>query len=319
MQDEDKSKEQLITELRELRKRVAELDLVGKRQVRTSATDITERAKQTREIEHLNRLYSVLSRVSQAVVRATSPETFLEQACREIVEAGGFLLAWIGQVELMTNAVVPKAFWGGIGEYVQGITVYADSRPEGLGPTGTCIREHYPVVHNDFLHDPQTLPWHDRAAPFGIASAAAFPIERAGGVWGALTIYSDEVDRFGGEDAKLLENVRARGAELREGLTALAAKFDFIREIRGEGLMIGVELSIEGAPFVAEALNRGLLINCTHDFTLRLLPPFIVTRAQVREFLRLFEMVLASTSKAESSPAPKKSEHSPRLAHSAAR
>ncbi len=121
------------------------------------------------------------------------------------------------------------------------------------------------------------------------------------------------------EDAKLLENVRARGAELREGLTALAAKFDFIREIRGEGLMIGVELSIEGAPFVAEALNRGLLINCTHDFTLRLLPPFIVTRAQVREFLRLFEMVLASTSKAESSPAPKKSEHSPRLAHSAAR
>ena len=207
MQDEDKSKEQLITELRELRKRVAELDLVGKRQVRTSATDITERAKQTREIEHLNRLYSVLSRVSQAVVRATSPETFLEQACREIVEAGGFLLAWIGQVELMTNAVVPKAFWGGIGEYVQGITVYADSRPEGLGPTGTCIREHYPVVHNDFLHDPQTLPWHDRAAPFGIASAAAFPIERAGGVWGALTIYSDEVDRFGGEDAKLLEKV----------------------------------------------------------------------------------------------------------------
>jgi acetylornithine/N-succinyldiaminopimelate aminotransferase len=121
------------------------------------------------------------------------------------------------------------------------------------------------------------------------------------------------------EDAKLLENVRARGAELRQGLTALAAKFDFIREIRGEGLMIGVELSVEGAPFVAEALNRGLLINCTHDFTLRLLPPFIVTRAQVREFLQLFATVLASTSKAESSPAAKKSEHSPRLAHSAAR
>jgi acetylornithine/N-succinyldiaminopimelate aminotransferase len=121
------------------------------------------------------------------------------------------------------------------------------------------------------------------------------------------------------EDSKLLENVRARGAELREGLAALAAKFDFIREIRGEGLMIGVELSIEGAPFVAEALRQGLLINCTHDLTLRLLPPFIVTRAQVREFLQLFEMVLASTSKAESSPAAKKSEHSPRLAHSAAR
>ena len=93
------------------------------------------------------------------------------------------------------------------------------------------------------------------------------------------------------EGENLLENVRARGVELREGLTALAAKFDFIREIRGEGLMLGIELSVEGAPFVTEAMNRGLLINCTHDNTLRLLPPFIVTRAQVREFLRLMERV----------------------------
>ncbi len=121
------------------------------------------------------------------------------------------------------------------------------------------------------------------------------------------------------EDSKLLENVRARGVELREGLTALAKKFDFIREIRGEGLMIGVELSIDGAPFVAEALQRGLLINCTHDFTLRLLPPFIVTKAQVREFLLRFELVLASATKAKSSATPKKTENSPRLAHSAAR
>jgi acetylornithine/N-succinyldiaminopimelate aminotransferase len=97
------------------------------------------------------------------------------------------------------------------------------------------------------------------------------------------------------EDQELLENIRARGAELREGLTKLAAKFDFVREVRGEGLMIGIELSIEGAPFVSKAMERGLLINCTHEFTLRLLPPFIITRAQVREFLRLFELVLRTT------------------------
>jgi acetylornithine/N-succinyldiaminopimelate aminotransferase len=121
------------------------------------------------------------------------------------------------------------------------------------------------------------------------------------------------------EDSKLLENVRARGLELLEGLAALAEKFPFIRDVRGEGLMIGVELSINGAPFVAEALKQGLLINCTHDFTLRLLPPFVVTRAQVREFLKTFASVLATTSKAESVPAAKKSEPSPRLAHSAAR
>jgi predicted acetylornithine/succinylornithine family transaminase len=97
------------------------------------------------------------------------------------------------------------------------------------------------------------------------------------------------------EEEHLLENIRARGAELREGLAALAAKFPFIREIRGEGLMIGIELSIDGAPFVSQAMLRGLLINCTHDFTLRLLPPFLVTRAQVRQFLRLLERLFVTT------------------------
>jgi acetylornithine/N-succinyldiaminopimelate aminotransferase len=99
------------------------------------------------------------------------------------------------------------------------------------------------------------------------------------------------------EEEKLLENIRARGEELREGLGKLTSQFDFIREIRAEGLMIGIELSVEGGPFVAEAMERGLLINCTHDFTLRLLPPFIITRAEVREFLKLFEMVLEKTPK----------------------
>jgi acetylornithine aminotransferase/acetylornithine/N-succinyldiaminopimelate aminotransferase len=121
------------------------------------------------------------------------------------------------------------------------------------------------------------------------------------------------------EDEKLLENVRARGTELREGLARLAAKFDFIREIRSEGLMLGVELSIDGNPFVAEALRRGLLINCTHDFTLRLLPPFIITRAQVREFLRLFDLVLAKTPKSISAASVQPAANPRRFAQSAAR
>ena len=121
------------------------------------------------------------------------------------------------------------------------------------------------------------------------------------------------------EDEKLLENICLRGAELRDGLAKLAAKFGFIREIRGEGLMIGVELSIDGAPFVSEAMRRGLLINCTHDFALRLLPPFIITRAQVREFLRLFELVLATTPKQTSASDSGKSANPERVALAAVR
>jgi predicted acetylornithine/succinylornithine family transaminase len=121
------------------------------------------------------------------------------------------------------------------------------------------------------------------------------------------------------EEEKLLENIRMRGEELRDGLAKLAAKFGFIREIRGEGLMIGVELSIDGAPFVSEAMRRGLLINCTHDFALRLLPPFIITRAQVREFLRLFELVLATTPKQASASDSGKSANPERVALAAVR
>jgi acetylornithine aminotransferase/acetylornithine/N-succinyldiaminopimelate aminotransferase len=121
------------------------------------------------------------------------------------------------------------------------------------------------------------------------------------------------------EDEKLLENIHARSAEILEGLAKLAAQFDFIREIRGEGLMIGIELSVDGAPFVAEAMQRGLLINCTHDFTLRFLPPFNITRAQVREFLRLFELVLATTPRQASAPDSAKSANPARVAHAAAR
>jgi acetylornithine/N-succinyldiaminopimelate aminotransferase len=99
------------------------------------------------------------------------------------------------------------------------------------------------------------------------------------------------------EDDELLDNVRARGAELEAGLEKLASRFDFIREIRGEGLILGVDLGIDGGPFVEEALSSGLVINCTHEHILRLLPPFIIRSRDVAEFLRKFEAVLERVSK----------------------
>jgi acetylornithine/N-succinyldiaminopimelate aminotransferase len=97
------------------------------------------------------------------------------------------------------------------------------------------------------------------------------------------------------EDEKLLENIRARGQEIRAGLEKLKSRFGFVKEVRGQGCMFGVALTVEGGPFVAEALKRGLLINCTHDFTIRLLPPFLISKAQVREFLHRFEKILSET------------------------
>ena len=97
------------------------------------------------------------------------------------------------------------------------------------------------------------------------------------------------------EDEDLLDNVRQRSAQLRAGLSRLGAEFDFIRELRVEGLMLGLELSVEGRAYVSTALREGLIINCTHDRVIRLLPPFIVSERQVDDFLERFRRVLTRT------------------------
>ena len=58
-------------------------------------------------------------------------------------------------------------------------------------------------------------------------------------------------------------------------------KHSFVKEVRGHGLMVGVDLAIPGKQIVLDAMARGLLINCTHETVLRFLPPYIVTEKDV--------------------------------------
>jgi acetylornithine/N-succinyldiaminopimelate aminotransferase len=77
-------------------------------------------------------------------------------------------------------------------------------------------------------------------------------------------------------------------AELRR----IAKPFDFITEVRGYGLMVGVQLNIPGKEIVARAMQEGLLLNCTHDTVLRFLPPYIVTEKEIDEAVAILERVL---------------------------
>jgi len=97
------------------------------------------------------------------------------------------------------------------------------------------------------------------------------------------------------EDEKLMQNARERGEEICVGLAEIALRYDPIREIRGEGLMIGVELAHDGGPAVEAALAQRLLINCTHDRTLRLLPALNITLRHVAEFLGKMERALVKS------------------------
>jgi len=74
------------------------------------------------------------------------------------------------------------------------------------------------------------------------------------------------------EDEGLLERASQLGERFRSRLQELQNRFEFIDEIRVCGVMIGIQLSVDGAPFVKECLEKGLLINCTQGTVLRFLP-----------------------------------------------
>jgi predicted acetylornithine/succinylornithine family transaminase len=94
------------------------------------------------------------------------------------------------------------------------------------------------------------------------------------------------------DDENLLENAKQLGQLFRDRLEALAGECDLIREVRVLGVMIGVELSIEGAAIVKECLQRHLLVNCTQNTVLRLLPALNLTTEQAHEGLDILREVL---------------------------
>ena len=90
----------------------------------------------------------------------------------------------------------------------------------------------------------------------------------------------------------ILENCRENGAYLRQKLSALLEKYEFIRDIRGQWLIIGMELTIEGGDIVVEAMKKGLLINCTVGNVLRFVPPLIVSKDEINEAIDILDGVL---------------------------
>jgi len=93
---------------------------------------------------------------------------------------------------------------------------------------------------------------------------------------------------------KLPERARALEAVMGDGLRALAAKHDVVREVRGLGLFWGVDLAVEAAPVIDACRERGVLINAVQGRTLRLLPPLIVSDEQLSEMLSTLDSALTA-------------------------
>jgi acetylornithine aminotransferase len=90
-----------------------------------------------------------------------------------------------------------------------------------------------------------------------------------------------------------LEQSLVAGRYLAKGLGSLKERFSCIREVRGMGLLQGMELYIEGKPLVLECLERRVLINCTMGHVLRFVPPLIIRTTQIDQLLSVLSDVLA--------------------------
>jgi acetylornithine/N-succinyldiaminopimelate aminotransferase len=89
----------------------------------------------------------------------------------------------------------------------------------------------------------------------------------------------------------MLENCQKVGAYFLARLEEIKKHFAFVKEVRGRGLILGMELNMEGGPIVNEMMQRGILINCTMGNVLRFLPPLIVTKQEVDDVVKNLEEV----------------------------
>lgn len=86
---------------------------------------------------------------------------------------------------------------------------------------------------------------------------------------------------------ELLPAIQRVGAYFKDALETLGRRHHFVKEVRGCGLMLGVDLDIPGRQIVLDAMAAGMLINCTHDTVLRFLPPYIITEKEVDRAMRI--------------------------------
>lgn len=190
-----------------------------KKVVISVARDITSRKAMEMELNRVNRALKTLSECNQTLVRTTDEKNLLQSICNNIVEVGGYRLAWIGFAENDRAKSVRQMAYAGFNEgYLESLRVTWADTPRGRGPTGTAIRTKKPAINNNTLTDPDFKPWRKDALKNGYGSSIALPLFDNKQCVGALNIYSQEPDVFKLEETKLLSEL---AGDLSFGITAL--------------------------------------------------------------------------------------------------
>jgi acetylornithine aminotransferase/acetylornithine/N-succinyldiaminopimelate aminotransferase len=97
------------------------------------------------------------------------------------------------------------------------------------------------------------------------------------------------------QEEQLMQRITEVGNYFRKQLRRIHRRHpELIKEIRGTGLMVGAELSFSGKSVATKMLERGFLLNCTHDTVLRFLPPYIIKKSEISAMLTNLEEVIVA-------------------------
>lgn len=89
-----------------------------------------------------------------------------------------------------------------------------------------------------------------------------------------------------------IDNCREMGEYFKGRLEELGKKYDFIKDVRGQGLILGMELDRVGGPIVGACMEKGFLINCAQERVLRFLPPLIVGKEEIDLLIGTLDEIL---------------------------
>jgi acetylornithine/N-succinyldiaminopimelate aminotransferase len=185
-----------------------------------------------------------------------------------------------------------------------GALLIADEVQSGLGRTGTPFYSSVIGLQPDLMAIGKALGG-------GVPVAAALFTDRVA----RAASFGDHGTTYGGNllacraalvfleelvDNELLAHVARVGAYLERGLRAIAAKRPIVRDVRGAGLIWGLELDRPALPVVETALLLGLLVNRTSDTVVRLLPPYVINISEIDEALVLLDQAIGAVAEAGS-------------------
>jgi acetylornithine/N-succinyldiaminopimelate aminotransferase len=155
----------------------------------------------------------------------------------------------------------------------------------GVGRPGTCFAYQLfdPVIMPDILIAAKPMAC---GIPLGVIvsnekAAATIRPGMHGSTYGGGPLACRVALEFFDILEELLPSINSVGGYFRMRLTELMREFPVIKEVRGQGLMAGMELDFACKQLVLDGIKEGLLFNCTHDKVLRFLPPYIITEQDV--------------------------------------